>query len=408
MSRMRVPVAARALGLLLACAGSGAHAGIVFTPHISEYSILPPGQYTEFTTVFTQIEHIYDKQGNKVELGRPFVPAGASTDAGLGLIKYLWVGNLFRDTKVPILKDRPQFCRGIGVLGYQQNTEQIAARTRIFGLKPGANGFGDLFALCGIYGKHHRWGPLSGNGLFATTVKFPVGSYDTDAALNTGTNYWSYIPQLAFHADLYGRLFVDGTFAYQINENNRHPSFGGLTPTRPADVRNAEINFAWKWTERFFTDIGYSYRESVGPNHYDKVTVKNEEPLRADDACRNLGLTNDPLCDSTDLFFVEPSSPGPYADRGINGTMITAGFVYVYRTTSVFNLRVAKPIKGRGSQITVPFNVYNAVPNAQGGYTRGDSPISTTSSELFGVQEAAAVSASPYLELRFVYLFWAP
>ena len=407
MSRMRIKLSRCLLALGLAAAATGAEAGIVFTPHLSEYGILPPGQYTEFTTVFTEIEHIYDKSGNKIELGRPFVPAGASTDVALGLIKYLWIGNIFRDTRVPILNKRPQFCRAIGVLGYQQNTEQIAERTRIFGLKPGSNGLGDLFVLCGIYGEHHRWGPLAGNGLLATTVKFPVGDYDTDAALNIGTNYWTYIPQFAFHGDLFGRLIVDGTFAYQINENNDRPSFGGLTPTRPADVRNAEINFAWKWSERFFTDIGYSYRESVGPNYYDKVTVANEEPLRADDACRNLNLSG-PLCDSTDRFFVAPTSPGPYADRGINGTMITAGFVYIYRTTSVFNFRIAKPIAGQGSQITVPFNVYNAIPNAQGGYTRGSCCVSTTTSELYGVQEAAAVSASPFLELRFVYLFWAP
>lgn len=407
MPRMRVQLAARAGALLLSLAGSAAQAGIVFTPHLSEYAQLPPGQYTEFTTIFSEIEHIYDKQGNKIKLGLPFVEAGASTDVALGLIKYLWVGNVFRDTQVPILNTRPQFCRAIGVLGYQQNTEQIAARARIFGLQPGGNGFGDLFVLCGVYGKHHRWGPVSGNGLLATTVKFPVGDYDTDAALNIGTNYWTYIPQFAFHGDVAGRLMVDGTFAYQFNGTNSEPSFGGLTPTRPANVRNAEINFAWKWSERFFTDIGYSYRESVGPNYFDKVTVANEEPLRADDACRNFNLS-EADCNSTNRFFVAPTSPGPYADRGINGTMVTAGFVYIYRTTSVFNFRIAKPIKGQGSQVTVPFNVYNAIPNANGGYTRGSCCVSTTTSELFGVQEAAAVSASPYLELRFVYLFWAP
>ncbi len=407
MPRLRDKLSRRAVALALGLAASSAQAGIVFTPHLSEYGILPPGQYTEFTTVFTEIEHIYDKQGNKIKLGLPFVPAGASTDAALGLIKYLWVGNIFRDTNVPILNTRPQFCRGIGVLGYQQNTEQIAARTRIFGLKPGANGLGDVFVLCGVYGQHHRWGPISGNGLLATTVKFPVGSYDTDAALNIGTNYWTYIPQFAFHGDVAGRLMVDGTFAWQFNGDNATPSFGGLTPTRPADVRNAEINFAWKWNERFFTDVGYSYRGSVGPNYYDKITVANEEPLRADDTCKLLDLSG-PLCDSTDRFFVAANSPIPLADRGVNGTMITAGFVYIYRTTSVFNFRIAKPIKGQGSQITVPFNVYNAIPNAQGGYTRGGCCVSTTTSELYGVQEAAAVSASPYLELRFVYLFWAP
>ena len=88
--------------------------------------------------------------------------------------------------------------------------------------------------------------------------------------------------------------------------------------------------------------------------------------------------------------------------------MITAGFVYIYRTTSVFNFRIATPISGKGSQITVPLRVVTAVPNAQGGYTPGNTQVSTTPVELFGVQEAAAVSSSPFLELRFVYLFWAP
>jgi hypothetical protein len=409
---IRQSIVRRALGAagaaaLIAWAG-GAQAGIIFTPHVSEYSVLAQAPYTEFTTIYTEIEHIYDDQGNKIELGTPFVPAGASTDAALALIKYLWIGNLFRDTDVPILKDRAQFCRVIGFVGYQQNTEQIAGRTRIFGLKPGGNGFGDLFGLCGIYGKHHEWGPLAVNGLLATTVKAPIGSYDSDAALNIGTRYWSYIPQFAFHGELFRRLFVDGSFAYHFHENSRETSFAGLTPSGIADWRTAEINFGWKWTERFFTDIGYSYRESVGPNTYDKVTIANEEPIRADDACRNLALSEE-LCNSTNRFFVEPTPPGgPFQDRGIHGALLTAGFVYVYRTTSVFGFRVAVPVDGQGSQITVPLDVYNAIPDGDHGYRRGSSRVATSSAKLFGVQEAAAISASPFLELRFVYLFWAP
>jgi hypothetical protein len=394
------------LAAVLMAAASGAQAGIIFTPHLSEYARLPPGQYTEFTFIGTEIEHIYDRNGNKVELGLPFVPAGASTDAALALMKFLWIGNVFRDTEVPILNTHPQFCRVIGGFGYQQNTEQIASRVRLFGHRPGANGLMDLFGLCGIYGDEHQWGPLRWNGLLATTVKFPIGRYDTDAALNVGTNYWSVIPQFAFHADLWGRLIIDGTLAWQFNGDNDEPSFGGTTPTRIADWRNAEINFAWKFNEHWYADFGYSYRESVGPNYFDKVTVNfKDQPLAPDTACAALGL-NRAQCDSPalDQFYLKPR-PGPYADNGVNATLLTAGVYYIYRTSSVVQLRVAKPISGRGSQIDAIFDVFARDPRTNPNAAPISPPVTST---LYGVQEAAATSASPYLELRFVYLFWAP
>ena len=74
--------------LLLGCA-LPVQAGIVFQPHLSEYSKLPPGQYTEFGLVFTEIKEIYDPAGNTIRVGTPFVPPGASTDAVLGLYKSL-------------------------------------------------------------------------------------------------------------------------------------------------------------------------------------------------------------------------------------------------------------------------------------------------------------------------------
>ncbi|HEX4873112.1 MAG TPA: transporter [Nevskiaceae bacterium] len=410
MSGMRTLVAA----VLLLAAGT-ARAGIVFTPHVSEYARLPAGQYSEFTLIGTQIESIYDRNGDEIELGVPFVPPGDSTDAFLALAKFLWIGNLFRDSDWGFLADRPQFCRLIGTVGYQQNTGAIAARARLFNQRPGANGLGDLFGLCGIYGLEHRWGPIKGNGLFATTVKIPVGRYDTQAALNTGTNYWSVIPQLAFHAEAWGRVYIDGTLAWQFNGDNDRPSFGGLTPTGIADVRNAEINIAWKFSEHWFADVGYSFRESVGPNQYDKVTINFEDqPLSPQSACDNTNngtnmltmgfgpVVSQELCDSPalDQFFLRPR-PGPYRDLGVEGRLLTAGISYVYRASTVVQARIAQPVGGRGSQIDVLFDV---CPDADCTTTTG-APLT---SRLFGVQEAAAVSASPYLELRLVYLPWAP
>lgn len=404
--------------LLLAVTAT-ANAGIAFTPHVSEYGILPAGMYAEYTLIGTEIEAIYDRNGKKVKLGVPFVPAGDSTDVALGLFKALWIGNVFRDSDIPYLKNHSQFCRAIGTVGYQQNTGAIANRVRLFDQRPGSNGLGDLFGLCGIYGSEHRWGPIKGNGLFATTVKFPIGKYDQRAALNTGTNYWSVIPQLAFHAEVFGRVYIDGTFAWQFNGDNSKPSFGGLTPTRIADVRNAEVNVAWKFSEHWFADVGYSRRDSIGPNHYDKVTINFEDqPLSPQSACDNtnngitrtgnmlgagLGPTvSQQLCDNpgSDQFYLEPRS-GPYSDNGVSGTLLTTGITYVYRASTVIQARVAQPIAGRGSQIDVVFDVC-----ATEGCTT--PPTSQVTSTLYGVQEAAAVSASPFFELRVVHLFWAP
>jgi hypothetical protein len=408
-ARCRLPAA-----LAAALLSGAAHAGIVFTPHLSEYSRLPPGEYTEGTFIFTNIQNVYNRDGEKVHVGAPFIPDGDDVFASLFLFKMLWVGNVFRDSGVPVLRTHPQFCRGIGVLGWQQGSSAVVDRDLNAGQASGASGLGDFFALCGIYGDDHLWGPLKWNGLLATTVKFPIGRYDTQSLLNTGTHYWSYVPQLAAHAELYGRLIFDGTAAYQFNGNNDSPAFGGLTPTRPADVVNYEGNFAWKFNEHWFYDVGYSWRKTVGPNYYDKYSLNlKDQPVQAQDACNNtnngLGLeVIDPsVCNSTSAFFIQPR-PGPYADRGIQGTLLTTGFYYIYRTSSVLNLRAAIPVRGRGGQIDTTYEIYNAVPDGNGGYTRGSNTGLTTTSRQNTVQEAASVSASPYLEIRLVYLFWAP
>ena len=87
----------------------------------------------------------------------------------------------------------------------------------------------------------------------------------------------------------------------------------------------------------------------------------------------------------------------------MHGRAITTGLYYVYRTSSVINLRAFIPISGRGSQITATYDVCTSQPCNES--TSGGVTVDT---ELFGVQEAAAISSSPFFELRFVYLFWAP
>jgi len=407
----------QALSALLAWLAAGAaHAGIIFTPHLSEYSKLPPGQYTEFMFVYTEIEDVYDRNGERVHLGSPYVPPGQTIQASLALLKGLWIGNAFRDSGIWYLKDHAQFCRLIGGLGWQESSPDIYERGRLFGLTSGGNGLTDAFGLCGIYTDEYRFGPLKFNGLWAGTVKFPIGRFDQDALLNTGTNYWSYIPQFALHAEAWGRLIFDATASYQFNGNNNEPAFGGTTPTRPADWRTQEFNLAFKWTEHWFTDVGFSHRESVGPNYFDKVDVAYKDPLPAQSACDNtnnglgIPIIDPSLCNSSNRFYVTPK-PGTYADRGIYGDALTAGLYYIYRTSSVLNLRAFYPLAGRGSQIDVDFDVCSDTVPGRPPCVQGSSPnyVSTLNDvPLNGVQEAAAVSASPFFELRFVYLFWAP
>jgi hypothetical protein len=394
---------------LMSLAAPAAHAGIAFTPHLSEYSVLPRGSYADHTLVFTRIEDVYDREGNKVPLGTPAlpptpgtptIPPGEHIDAALMLFRYLWVGNIFENTGVPYLDKHDQLFRVIANLGWQQGSEGVTRQSRLFDQRSNASGLGDVYLLGGIYGGQYRLGPLKANTLYSVTVKLPVGDYDQRSLLNIGTHYWTTIPQFALHAELFDRLQFDGTFAWQFNGSNDEPAYGGLTPTEPADVRNIELNLAWKFSEKWFVDAGWSHRESVGPNRFGKVTLSFKDPQPPLTACASLGVPP-AQCSLLDNFRLDPV-PGVREDRGVEGTLLTTGVYYVYRTSSVISVRAAIPIAGRGSQFPMEYDVYLGEPSG------ANMPISQQATVLNGVQESGAVSASPFYELRFVYLFWAP
>lgn len=394
-------------GLLICICGlasTSASAGILFTPHPFEYSRLLPGQYVETTLFHTRIEEVFDREGEKITLGAPNVEPGENVDFNVALLKYAWIGNAFRNTNIPILKDHNQFCRVIFSAGYQQASEGVVEASRSFDMTSGGSGIGDALGLCGIYGDEYRWGPLKFNGLLINHVKVPVGNYDEDALLNLGTNYWTYVWQQALHAELYGRLIFDGTLAYQWNGSNSTPAFGGLTPTRPADVWNAEFDLTWKFNEHWQADIGYSYRSTAGSNYYDKVTIKpKDQPLPASAVCGDLVPAS--ICNSSEPFFVAPR-PGSYADRGVSAGLLMLGASYFYRASMSIQFRVLMPLKGRGSQIDVPYDVFFSEFDEDGNPQQGDPANAEIPTTLTGVQEAASSPASPFFELRLVFFPW--
>jgi hypothetical protein len=380
-----------------------AEAALIFTPHVSEYAKVARGEYIDTTLVYTSISKIWDADGNKVALGNTAIPPGATIDASLLLARFLWVGNLFEDTRVPFFPRHDQFLRVIGTAGRQQGSGAINDLSRQFGQTSGASGIGDLFLLAGFYGEDYHWGPLHGNGLYSVTVKAPIGEFDRKTLLNIGTNYWTTVPQIAHHQEWFGKLFLEATAAYQINSKNNSPAYGGLTPTRPADVYNLETNLAWKFNEHWYAETGFTYYHSVGANRFDKVTLNlQNQPVPPSTACNTL-LVPASQCTLLRAFYLSPV-PGDYEDRGVSNAIATVGLSYVYRASSVISLRAAFPIAGLGSQFTVPYYVCASTPCNAGSAIAGAGQ----SARLSGVQEAAAISASPFFELRFVFLLFAP
>ncbi len=364
---------------------SPAQAGIVFTPHLSEYQKLSRGFYFEGIVFYNSIDKVFDEKGNREALNGGTLK-GEKVEVILNTYKFLWVTNPFRHTNVPILHDHDLFLRVVGGVGWQRSTRGAVANNSSFGLDSSAAGLADLFPLVGMYTKEHVWGPVQVNGLLAGVAKIPFGQYASDSALNIGTNYWSLMPLLAAHQTLYGRLFVDSVASYQFNFDDPRPAAGGLVPSEPADIFTLESNLAWKFSEHFYAEFGPVYSQSVGPNVFSKVTISNKEPVAATG-------TQFPK-----IFFIRPQ-PGRYRDDGIASLLLSSGLYYVYRTSLVFNFRVYYPLLGRGSVFNVPFDVATS-PN-------GPS-VATVSADLPGVSEAASVPATPLFEFRLVYLPWAP
>ena len=392
---------AGAVALLAAVLAPTASAAILFTPHLSEYAVLPRGPYTDATLIYSSISQVYDANGNRVPLGDGSIAGGSRISALTALLRFLWVGNIFEDTAVPYLNTHRQLFRVIGTAGWQQADGDLPALSRQFGQRSGASGIGDVFVLGGIYTDEYRWGALKANGLWTTTLKLPVGEYDTRSLLNIGTHYWSVIPQFAAHAELFGRLQFDGTFAWQFNGHNDTPAYGGLTPPDPADVRNLEFNLAWKFSPHWYADAGWSERRSVGPNRYGKVTLNFTRPIPPNTACQMLAVPQ-AQCNLVAGFSLDPQ-PGVREDHGIQASLVTSGLYYIYRSSVVLGLRAAVPVAGRGGQFGMDYDVYAGQKSAI-----NNVPVAQQHTTLTAVQEASAVSASPYYELRLVYLFWAP
>jgi hypothetical protein len=382
-----------------------AGAAIIFTPHLSEYAELTPGVYLGATLNYTSIDETWDASGKRIPLGNGAIPRGETIDASLLLGNYLWIGNLFADTHLPLLSTHSQFLRVILPVGRESATGAVNDLSRQFGQTSSSSGVGDPFAVAGLYGEHYHLGPLKGNGLYSVTVKAPIGEYNRDALLNIGTHYWSVIPQIGHHQEWFGRLFIDATAAYQYNGDNDSPAYGGLTPTRPADVYNLEGNFAWKFTQHWFADVGLSYYHSIGSNHYDQVTLNlKNQPVPATSACNALMIPA-AQCTLTDGFYLAPE-PGSRSDQGISNLQLVSGISYIYRAATVINLRAVVPLQGRGSEFTQPYDVYTSNP-------KGPNPTppvagGTQYAQLTGVQEAAAISATPFFELRVTFLLFAP
>src|SRR5204863_9053790 len=100
-------------------------------------------------------------------------------------------------TDFPFLNSRPQIC-GVGLpIAQVQARGSVRATAELAGLSGGNNGFGDLLGVCTLQDVTRVWGPARGHVQFSTTVKFPIGSYDSGALFNFATNYWTTVPQLS-------------------------------------------------------------------------------------------------------------------------------------------------------------------------------------------------------------------
>ena len=381
-----------------------ADAALYYMPHMGEYSKVIPGQIGLLAVYNASYTEVWDRNGKKA----PIIDGGADINAVI--IGSAWVGNMFRDTDWAFLAKRPQICGLAFGAGQVQARGSVRDIANSIGITAGNNGLTDLYMLCTLQDITRRWGMAKGHVQFSGTVKAPIGDYDTEALLQYATHYWTYIPQMSFHAER-GQLILDSTLAYQFNGDNDTPSAAGLTPTKPADWWNLGINLGWKFTERWWADIGFSHNETVGSNEFGKVSITLEDqPVPGTALCDLDALTGLPLggatappeiCNATTLFFVAPR-PGPYHDRGVLAQVLTAGIYYLYRSSMFVNLRVGQVVNGRGSQFDAVFDACTSEPCGPDNATAQVSLVSN------GVGESGAVVTQPFFELRFIFPFAAP
>jgi hypothetical protein len=192
-----------------------------------------PGWYAQQYLQFYRKGRLRDADGNTLFLPTPRGPEGAEVDATIGLTQILYQS------------DQPLVAGGKWGINLMLPYGDLDLEPGDnFALAANSGNLGDI-----LIGPYLQWDPVMGptGPRFVQRVEFqmifPTGDYDSDRALNVGSNFFSFNPYWAATAFMSPRWTASWRLHYLWNDKNDDP----FTPLGAKDAQAGQAlhaNFA--------------------------------------------------------------------------------------------------------------------------------------------------------------------
>ena len=371
-------------GLLAIAAVASADPSI---PALAPYAALHPGLTVTGAVSYEPGTGAFDRDGHRHSDAFPAIGGGNETPAVRGDLNFAWTFPLFQDEGVPFLSTRLHTfrltLRGDPLL---DATGPVADFASANGHVPAEDGIGDLtFEIGSFLWGSESWEARGGTPprtiLALMAIDLPVGIYDTDAAVNSGSNTFAFRPTLGAHTQILPTVFADTGLAYEWRKTNEDPAFGGLDPSEPGNRLFADAALSWRaWPSLYVSGL-LRYRNGRPNGYVDPMFAPNAPTPPA-------GFENRPALSHYEDDGSWLLSVGPRADWFV-GQNVRLG------ASALF------PLAGEGGQFVLPFeNRLQGCEQLAGGCTPSDGG----SVLVDGLGQARAL-ASPTIRLDLTWAF---
>ena len=330
----------RSAALLLLALPLAASAGEPVLLDFGRYLAKYPAMYATLSYADDARDAIYDADGNKQSGVAPTYGRGSRFPERRADVQFEWFFPFFETEALPFISSRLWTARA--TLGYARPAAKgpIADYAASHELRGAQSGITDIALQFGpvLYGsadwRTRSDTPLS--VLLLGELSLPVGRRDPDAAVNAGSNVFSYGATLGAYWRPIAGVLVDGGAHWRAYSKNDEPAFDAQEPSHLGSLWSLDATLAVRiWRSLYASG---SYYDARG----------------ADDEYNNVRASAHPQPATMPLMDSFPA-PGTFRDAGTRDRRAAAAIHWFALQRLRLSLHYVLPLSGRSGEFDLPY-----------------------------------------------------
>jgi hypothetical protein len=371
-----------AFWLLPLAASAGEPVDLEFGRYLAKY----PAMYSTLAFSSDPRDEIFDQQGNRRRSVAPTYGAGSRFAQKRLDVELEWFFPFFETEQLPFISSRLWTARAD--LGYAQVSADgaIANYADSHALQRAQSGITDVGLHFGpvLFGSNDwRNAPATSfSVLFLGDFSLPVGRRHPDAAINAGSNVFSYGATLGAYWRPIEGILVDAGAHWRCYSKNDETAFNGQEPTQRGPQWSLDATLAARIWRAFYASGSY-YDARGSANEYTGVRDSAHPP-------------------SADLLMETFPDPGTFRDAGTRDRRADAALHWFALQRLRVSLHYVIPLSGQSGEFNLPYQ--QQLQHCAALPLIGCSPSANGSDHVDGLG-AARVYASRYWMLAATWNF---